>query len=94
MTVEVVNSDLASIEAKLDLLLQRTNGCFNSRFMTVIRAAEYANLSEESVRRLLASGKLTALRPIRGRILIDRNQLESLVLTATATPRTGRGKSK
>lgn len=64
---------LATIEAKIDALLeQRTEIKPTSRFITVSRAAEYADLSQESIRRLLASGRLTALRPVRGRVLVGR----------------------
>jgi excisionase family DNA binding protein len=62
------------------------------RFLTVADAAVYTGLSQESIRRLLARGRLHALRPVRGRVLIDRHELEALVLTSTATPRTGRGR--
>ena len=61
------------------------------RFLSVRRAAAYASLSEVSIRRLLDSGKLTSLRPGRGKILIDRIQLDAVVVSATAVPRMGRG---
>lgn len=87
-----MTSDLASIAAKLDMLLDRVDNGPGGRFLTVPKAAAHANLSEESIRRLLSSGKLTALRPVKGRVLIDRRQLDALVLSSTATPRTGRGR--
>jgi|SRR6185369_10226171 len=62
------------------------------RFFTVANAAAYTDLSIESIRRLICSGKLTALRPVRGRILVDRQELEALVRASTAPTRTGRGK--
>jgi excisionase family DNA binding protein len=61
------------------------------RFFTVAQAATYTALSEDSIRAMLAGGKLTALRPVRGRILIDRRQLDAVVLSSTGRLRTGRG---
>lgn len=44
-----------------------------------------------SIRREISAGRLTAYRPRRGRILIDRIELDRLVLGATVRPRVGRG---
>ena len=44
-----------------------------------------------SIRRMLASGKLQAFRPVRGRVLIDREQLDSVITASTSTPRRRRG---
>jgi excisionase family DNA binding protein len=82
---------LTLLHAKLDTLLERSSVA-ERRFLTVANAAQYADLSEESIRRLLASGKLTGLRPLKGRVLIDRRQLDALVLSSTTKPRTGRGR--
>lgn len=65
-----------------------------ARWLTVKGSADHASLSPESIRRLLASGKLTGHRPVRGRVLIDREQLDHLIATSTAEPRRGRGKRK
>jgi len=62
------------------------------RWMSVASSAEYADLSDESIRRLLSSGKLTPHRPVRGKILIDRRELDSLISGSTGRPRTGRGR--
>ena len=64
------------------------------RYLGVKEAAAYASLSTRSIRRMLAAGRLTALRPVRGRIVIDRTQLDSVILNATAQPRHGRGLSR
>jgi hypothetical protein len=61
------------------------------RFLTIEDAAIRSGLSQESIRRLLSSGKLTPLRPVRGRIVIDVNQLDSLILSSDSRPRKGRG---
>ena len=62
------------------------------RFLSITSAAQWTDLSQESIRRLLASGKLQAHRPVRGKVLVDRVELESLVLSATSAPRKGRGR--
>jgi excisionase family DNA binding protein len=64
------------------------------RYLSVETAAAYCGISPESVRRLLSGGKLTALRPLKGRILIDRLQLDALVQASTVTPRRGRGRHR
>lgn len=61
------------------------------KFLSIKSAAEYADLSQETIRKLLAMGKLTALRPVRGKILINRTELENLISSSTSTPRNSRG---
>ena len=78
------------IGEKLDTLLRGQSQQW-PRFLSVQRAGEYTSLSDVSIRRLISSGKLTALRPCRGRVLLDRHQLDALVTSATTVPRTGRG---
>jgi excisionase family DNA binding protein len=82
---------LEALGQKLDVLNERLAAGGETRWLTVEAAADYAGLSTESVRRLLAGGKLTAHRPVRGRILIDRRELDSLIESSTANPRSGRG---
>ena len=62
------------------------------RWLGVTSAATYADLSVEFIRRLLASGKLIARRPVKGKILIDKVELDSYITSSTATPRRGRGR--
>jgi len=83
---------LDMIKTKLTKLLEESNRT-NQRFLGVADAGRYAGLSPESVRRLIASGKLTAYRPVKGRVVVDVRQLDALVLGSTAMPRTGRGKT-
>jgi len=61
------------------------------RFMTLRTASGYSDLSVDSLRRLVESGKLTAHRPVRGRVLLDRMELDQVILGSTTHPRTGRG---
>lgn len=64
------------------------------RWLSVDDAAEYSGLGAKSIRRLLASGSLTAHRPIRGRVVIDREQLDNYIRTSTAEQRVGRGRNR
>ena len=56
---------LEALTAKLEAVLDRVTS--TRRFVSVAHAAEYADLSEESVRRLLGRGLLNAYRPVRGK---------------------------
>ena len=82
---------LEDISDKIDVLLRQQAEPW-PRWMSIRKAAEYTSLSDVSVRRLLSAGKLTAHRPCKGKVLVDRHQLDALVVSATATPRMGRGK--
>jgi len=77
-------ADLDTIIQKLDVLLARDSTI--RRFLPVGDAARYAGVSVESIRRMLANGQLTQLRPVPGRVVVDREQLDSAIL-ATAQPR-------
>lgn len=61
------------------------------RWLTVREAAAYLSLSDDSVRAMLAVGRLTARRPVPGRVLIDRRELDFIVFGSTAKPVHGRG---
>jgi len=80
---------LDSLHAKLDTLLARLGP--PQRFMGVQSAAAYSDLSTDSIRRLIERGDLTAHRPVRGRVLVDRLELDDVILAATDRPRSGRG---
>ena len=69
------NCDLVAVRlADLQRLVAESTG----RFLSIASAARYADLSVESVRRLIAAGKLTALRPVKGKVLVDRRELDSV----------------
>ena len=87
-----VTTLLQSLTRKVDQLLSAV-GRPPQRYQTIAHSAAYADLSEESIRRLIAAGKLTALRPVRGRILIDRHELDAVIRASTKSPRTGRGRA-
>lgn len=82
--LERLMAEVRELRARLDQPQQRYFG--------VDAAAAYSDLSAETIRRLLAGGKLTPLRPCKGRVLIDKQQLDSLILSSTTRPRTGRGR--
>lgn len=64
------------------------------KFLNLPTASAYAGISIVSLRRLISAGKLLALRPVKGRIVLDRQALEQFIGTSSATPRTGRGLNK
>jgi hypothetical protein len=75
------------------LLRQLVAGAAASRWLTIAEGAEYARLSEESIRRLLASRKLTPHYPRPGRILIDKRELDGLIAGSIRRPvGAGRGR--
>ncbi len=55
------------------------------RFLSVRDSASYSGLSRETIRRMLQSGKLTPYRPVPGRIVVDRQQLDSVILASAET---------
>lgn len=85
-----VDERLLTIEQLVrDLSAQITAG--PARWLSVASAAEYSGLGQKTIRQLLAADKLTAHRPVRGRVLLDRQELDSLIATATNDVRGGRG---
>jgi excisionase family DNA binding protein len=84
----------ADLDAIAQAVAARLQPTVERRYLSVEEAARYSSLSPESVRRLLAAGKLTPLRPVRGRIVIDRRQLDALVLGSTRRPTGGRGQKQ
>ncbi len=63
-----------------------------SPWMSIDKAAAYCDVSRDSIEKAITSGKLTAHRLVKGRVLIDRRELDSVIRSSTATPRTGRGR--
>lgn len=81
---------LDGIEAILCDLVERL-GRPAQRWLGVAAAAEYAGLCAASIRELVARGVLTAHRPMSGRVLIDRHEIDAVFAGATRTPRVRRG---
>ena len=89
-------SDLKSLAEQVAALVaaqiaERLATTGTQRFFTVQDAAEFSGLSADSIRAMLAAGKLHGLRPVPGRVLIDRRELEAVILASTSRPRTRRG---
>lgn len=83
---------MITVIERLDRLLERIES--PKRFLSVSSAARYCDLSEDSIRRIIERGDLTALRPVRGRVLIDRVELDAYMLSSTRQPRNGRGRRR
>lgn len=49
------------------------------RYVSIVEAAEYAGLSDGTIRNLIAMQQLTAFRPVPGRIVIDLQELDRFV---------------
>jgi hypothetical protein len=84
---------LEAIERKIDNM-SRAAGGRERRYESLRRAASGADLSVPSLRRLIDSGKLRAHRPVPGKILIDRRELEALIAASTVKRRGGRGRQQ
>jgi hypothetical protein len=82
----------ALVEQIAERVAERLAGTPAKRFLSVPEASAYSTLSEDAIRSLLAGGKLTACRPVRGRVVIDKRELDCLILSSTDRPRCGRGK--
>ena len=89
-----LNNNSSRLSKLLDLLQSQADKAplASKGFLSIKHSAEYSDLSEESIRRLCKSGKLTERRPVRGKILIDRKELDAYIRSCTTTPRTGRGR--
>lgn len=77
------------VSAQLDRLTEAPR--LTPEWLGVSDAAIYSGLSEETLRKLGASGKIVLRRPVRGRVLINRRELDNYIRSSTAQPRTGRG---
>ena len=84
-----MDGTLQTIVDRLDRLLSQS--AVTPRFFGVKTAASYAGLSEDSIRRMIERGDLAAYRPVRGKVLLDRHQLDAVILGSTRRPRRGRG---
>lgn len=83
-----------TLDAILDELraLRDASQAASRRWLSVEAASQYAGISPESVRSMLSSGKITAHRPVLGRITIDRLELDAVIKSSSAyKPRRGRG---
>ena len=70
-------ADLAALTAAVRELTARIDSQGWPRWLSVACAVRYCSISEKSVRNLVVSGKLTPSRAVRGKVLIDKQQLDA-----------------
>lgn len=88
---DTATSDVADLAAAVRELAVRVEGQW-PRWLSVEAAAEYSSLSEKSIRNLVASGQIVPSRTVRGKLLIDRLQLDAALLAGCGRElRRGRG---
>lgn len=56
-----------------------SNSTVEPAFFSLNNAAIFAGISDDSIRKLIVAGRLTAHRPVPGRTLISRKQLEAVL---------------
>ncbi len=62
------------------------------RWLSIDLAAQYTSLSGKSIRRLIDGGQLSPSRAVRGKVLIDRQQLDAVLVASCGRQlRGGRG---
>ncbi|MGE3804686.1 MAG: hypothetical protein AB7K24_08455 [Gemmataceae bacterium] len=59
----------------------------SKRYSDVYGVMLYTSLSESTIRRALASGELTAFRPVPGRVLLDLNQVDQWMQSGAISTR-------
>lgn len=76
---------------RLDALTARLDAG-PTRYLSIAAASVYAGVSDDTIRRALSRGDLTALRPARGRVVVDKLEIDAWLRgTAGVTLRRGRG---
>ena len=75
---------LTAILDKLDHLEKCLNNIY-SKFLTVDEASIYCRISESKMRKLIRSGKMP-IHKIDGKILLNRRELDYLIMTGTSRP--------
>jgi excisionase family DNA binding protein len=68
------------------ITLPRETAICAAKFITVAEAARYCSLSESSLRRLIAAGRLSAYRPGVRRTLLSVEQLDAYMQASAAAP--------
>jgi excisionase family DNA binding protein len=78
-------------DSVVDRFVDRLAALAMKRYYSVAEASVYTSLSCDTIRAMLSARKLTALRPVGGRVLMDRRELDALLQASTACPRRRRG---
>lgn len=81
---------IADVLDRLDQIAERLESG-PVRYLTIDGAAAYCGLSAKSIRRLVSRGELEVMRPVKGRLLVDRHAIDSLCLSSKRSVRRGRG---
>jgi hypothetical protein len=71
--------------ARMPPAVQAAEQTLAPRFLSLADAESYCGLSSETLRRLIRAGKLRSFKPVAGRVLVDRLQLDEVIL-ASARP--------
>jgi hypothetical protein len=87
-----VEEMFGKILERLDRIEKTHTTTFDPKFVTVQAAAKRTSLSEGSIRNLINTGKLTASRAVRGKIVIPIAAIDALMASSTAPSRLGRGR--
>jgi excisionase family DNA binding protein len=82
----------ALVDAVVEKLAERLAALSQRRYLSVADASAYCALSQDTLRGMLSSGRLTAYRPVRGRVLIDVRELDAVIQASTKRTRHGRGR--
>lgn len=88
--LSIVAERLDRLEAAISRLAERPAGP-PQRWLTIGQAAQYSGLCAKSIRRLIEAGELAAHRPVRGRVLLCKHQIDAVILASTGAVRHGRG---
>lgn len=88
--IEQIRAMLQEIREEMRVVSESSKR-LSKRYLTVENAAAYSDLSTKSIRRMIQSGKLTAFRPVRGRILIDKQELDAVIRNSASQRQGGRG---
>jgi excisionase family DNA binding protein len=83
-------TDHLDMLTRLSELLERHEARW-PRWLSVDLAAEYCSSSPSTIRRAIRSGRISAHRLCRGKILVDRLELDAVLTAATGYLRAGRG---
>ena len=78
-------------ERTLEKLLLKMLASLGRGFLSLKNASYYCDLSEKTLRRFISEGRLQDYRPARGKVLIKRKELDTLIEQSTTKIRRGRG---
>ena len=80
-----------TVKLSLETALSRILAKPERGYLSVKNGALYSDLSEKTLRRFISAGRLKAYRPARGKILVKKTELDTLIQQSTKPIRRGRG---